>query len=152
MWYKSKTNNFSICHCWVQIASMISIWFKKSASFRPILNFGDGKWAPRPVGWTMCFLLIASGLVRMPGASCVLCEHLLFLHSFSNLNLIFTYNSSATSGCVPGETTSVMMTLSNGNIFRVTGHLCGEFTGPRWIPRTEAGDAELWCFLWSASE
>ena len=28
-----------------------------------------------------------------------------------------------------------MMTLSNGNIFRVTGHLCGEFTGPRWIPR-----------------
>ena len=28
-----------------------------------------------------------------------------------------------------------MMTSSNGNIFRVTGHLCGEFTGPRWIPR-----------------
>ena len=31
-----------------------------------------------------------------------------------------------------------MMTSSNGNIFRVTGHLCGEFTGPRWIPRTKA--------------
>ena len=29
-----------------------------------------------------------------------------------------------------------MMTSSNRNIFRVTGHLCGEFTGPRWIPRT----------------
>ena len=28
--------------------------------------------------------------------------------------------------------------------FRVTGHLCGEFTGPRWIPRTKASDAELW--------
>ena len=28
-----------------------------------------------------------------------------------------------------------MMTSSNGNIFCVTGHLCGEFTGPRWIPR-----------------
>ena len=27
-----------------------------------------------------------------------------------------------------------MMTSSNGNIFRVTGYLCGEFTGPRWIP------------------
>ena len=27
-----------------------------------------------------------------------------------------------------------MMTSSNGNSFRVTGHLCGEFTGPRWIP------------------
>ena len=28
----------------------------------------------------------------------------------------------------------IMMTSSNGNIFRVTGHLGGEFTGPRWIP------------------
>ena len=27
-----------------------------------------------------------------------------------------------------------MMTSSNGNIFRVTGHLWGEFTGIRWIP------------------
>ena len=45
-----------------------------------------------------------------------------------------------------------MMTSSNGNIFRVTGHLCGEFTGPRWIPRTKASDAELWCFLWSEPE
>ena len=26
------------------------------------------------------------------------------------------------------------MTQSNGNIFRVTGPLCGEFTGHRWIP------------------
>ena len=43
-----------------------------------------------------------------------------------------------------------MMTSSNGNIFRVTGHLCGEFTGLRSIPRTKASDAELWCFLWSA--
>ena len=29
---------------------------------------------------------------------------------------------------------SVMMTLSNGNIFRVTGPLCGEFTGPGEFP------------------
>ena len=28
----------------------------------------------------------------------------------------------------------VMMTSSNGNIFRVTGHLCGEFTGPGEFP------------------
>ena len=27
------------------------------------------------------------------------------------------------------------MTSSNGNIFRVTGHLCWEFTGRRWIHR-----------------
>ena len=46
----------------------------------------------------------------------------------------------------------LMMTSSNGNIFRVTGHLYGEFTGPRWIPRTKASDAELWCFLWFASK
>ena len=45
-----------------------------------------------------------------------------------------------------------MMTPSNGNLFRVTGHLCAEFTGLRWIPRTKASDAELWCFLWSVSE
>ena len=45
-----------------------------------------------------------------------------------------------------------MMTSSNGNIFRDTGPLCGEFTGPRWILRTKASDAELWCFLWSALE
>ena len=30
-----------------------------------------------------------------------------------------------------------MMTSSNGNIFRVTGHLSGEFTGHRWIPWTK---------------
>ena len=43
----------------------------------------------------------------------------------------------------------LMMTSSNGNILRVTGHLCGEFTGPRWIPRTEASDAELWWFFFN---
>ena len=37
-----------------------------------------------------------------------------------------------------------MMTSSNGNIFRDTGH--------QWIPLTKASDAELWCFLWSAPE
>ena len=41
------------------------------------------------------------------------------------------------------------MTSSNGNIFRVTGHLYGEFTGHRWIPHTKASDAELWCFPWT---
>ena len=43
--------------------------------------------------------------------------------------------------------TTTMMTSSNGNMFRVTGHLCGEFTVHRWIPRTKASDAELWCFF-----
>ena len=39
------------------------------------------------------------------------------------------------------------MTSSNGNIFRVTGHLCGEFTGLRWIPRTKASDAGFGVFF-----
>ena len=51
-----------------------------------------------------------------------------------------------------GAVSKIMMTSSNGNIFRVTGHLCGEFTGPRWIPSTKASDTELWCFLWFAPE
>ena len=45
-----------------------------------------------------------------------------------------------------------MMTSSNGDIFRVTGPLCGEFTGHQWIPLTKASDTELWCFLWSTSD
>ena len=36
------------------------------------------------------------------------------------------------------------MTSSNGNIFRVTGPLCVEFTAQRRIPHTKASDAELW--------
>ena len=40
-----------------------------------------------------------------------------------------------------------IMTSSNGNIFRVTGPLCGEFADLRWIPRTKASDAELWWFF-----
>ena len=43
-----------------------------------------------------------------------------------------------------------MMTSSNGNIFRVTGLLCVEFTGDRWISLAKASDAELWYFPWSA--
>ena len=46
----------------------------------------------------------------------------------------------------------IPMTSSNGNICRITGYLCGVFTSDRWIPRTEASDAELWCFLRSVPE
>ena len=45
-----------------------------------------------------------------------------------------------------------MITSSNGNIFRVTSHLCVVFTGHRWIPHTKASDTKLWYiyFLGSA--
>ena len=46
----------------------------------------------------------------------------------------------------------IMMASSNGNVFCVTGHLCGNFFGHRWIPLTKASDAELWYFLWSTPE
>ena len=36
-----------------------------------------------------------------------------------------------------------MMASLIGNIFRVTGYLCGESTGHRWSTRTKASDAEL---------
>ena len=52
----------------------------------------------------------------------------------------------------PHSLSSMGMTSSNGNIFRVIGPLWGESTGHRWIPLTKASDAELWCFLWSAPE
>ena len=42
------------------------------------------------------------------------------------------------------------MEIFSDLIFRLIDPLCGEFTGHRWIPRTKASDAELWCFLWSA--
>ena len=45
-----------------------------------------------------------------------------------------------------------MMTSWNRNIFRVTGPLCGEFTGDQWSFRTKASDADLLCFLWSTPE
>ena len=41
----------------------------------------------------------------------------------------------------------IMMTPSNGNIFRVTGLLCGEFTGHRSIPLTKATTADFDDFL-----
>ena len=63
-------------------------------------------------------------------------RHLLWGHVLNNVIHTLSFSCS-------------IMTSSNGNIFRVTGPLCGEFTGHRWIPRTNASDAELWCFLWT---
>ena len=39
------------------------------------------------------------------------------------------------------------MTPWHGNMFRVTGPLCGEFTGHWWIPLTKASDAEFDVFF-----
>ena len=51
-----------------------------------------------------------------------------------------------------GQVRYIMMTSSNGNIFRVTSPLWGESTDHRWMPLQKASDEELWCFLWSPLE
>ena len=68
--------------------------------------------------------------------------------------LLFFFRLGSTNSLATPEVimSSLMMTSSNGNIFRVTSYLCGEFTRHRWIPCTKASDRELWCFLWSPPE
>ena len=63
-------------------------------------------------------------------------------HHLSLLETSLPGHNSQTPTCATG-----MMTSSNGSIFRVTVHLCGEFTGPRWIPRTKASDAGFGVFF-----
>ena len=45
-----------------------------------------------------------------------------------------TFCSTACFGLATKKSPKLMMTSSNGNIFRITGHLCGEFTGPSNSP------------------
>ena len=47
---------------------------------------------------------------------------------------------------------SCMLSSSTGIIFCVTGPLCLEFIGQRWIVLTKASDAEPWCLLWFTPE
>ena len=70
-------------------------------------------------------------------------------------NVLHNFPANNPKGLAPNSdrpatyTIPNMMTSSNGNMFRVTGHLCGEFTGHRWIPLTKTSDAEFYfscCF------
>ena len=61
------------------------------------------------------------------------------MDSYDVFTHIFRFNDSG-AVAIASVNLSNMMTSSNGNIFRVTGHLCGEFTGLRWIPRTKASN------------
>ena len=78
----------------------------------------------------------------------------LLIWSTSNLVIELFMGFSSLGGSyqewLTSESQLCMMTSSNGNIFRVTGPLCGEFTGLRWILRTKTSGDKLWCFLWSA--
>ena len=55
-------------------------------------------------------------------------------------------------GCRVRVQKIVMMTSSNGNIFGVNGHICGEIHRSPVNSSTKTSDAELWYFLWSAPE
>ena len=50
----------------------------------------------------------------------------------TKLRSLRLYQSPVNLTTLRGET--IMMASSNGNIFRVTGPLCGEFTGPGELP------------------
>ena len=54
-----------------------------------------------------------------------------------NIRRVFLWShlkSMISVSCSPVCSHKLMMTSSNGNIFRVTGHLCGEFTDPGEFP------------------
>ena len=48
-----------------------------------------------------------------------------------SLLTIITFNNKELMASHYVVRANTMMTSSNGNIFRVTGHLCGELIGPR---------------------
>ena len=57
----------------------------------------------------------------------------------------YPMKTESSDGRQSGKQTNIcMMTSLNGNIFRVTGHVCGEFSGHRWIPQTKTSDSVLW--------
>ena len=74
-----------------------------------------------------------------------------YISIYSSLSIVFNLSSIYLGQTYLDQShCKGMMTSSNGNIFRVTGPLCVEFTGHRCIPFTKASNAELWWFLWSA--
>ena len=92
---------------------------------------GYWSWHPGQEGWWR--------------ACCVWCGKIWCIKAEVSLMWIYHWSSGCPYMHWKPRVVITMMTSSNGNIFRVTGPLCGEFTGHRWIPRTKASDAELWC-------
>ena len=87
---------------------------------------------------------------HFPGANALSQYHGCWCTDFMRRHVSNGHDIDGVGYVVPCFPPRVMMTSSNGNIFRVAGPLCGEFTGHRWIPLahvTKAIDAELWCFF-----
>ena len=76
----------------------------------------------------------------MAEISCNIC-------TIKNIVAIIAKMSSVSQQSHSRHRSTFMMTLSNGNIFRVAAPLCGEFTGHQWIIHTKASDAGLHIFF-----
>ena len=92
--------------------------------------------------YRLLIIAICNLSVKIKGSKCRSCYSIKCTRYRMAIILIDKYTTGLSWYC--------MMTSSNGNNFRVTGPLCGEFTRHRWISLTEASDAELWCFNWSS--
>ena len=90
-------------------------------------------------------LAFVRGIHRWPGNSPHKWSATRKMFPFHNVIMLMNMALSIPFG--QGYINVHMVTSSNESIFRITGHLCGEFTGPRWIRRTKVSDAELWCWL-----
>ena len=59
--------------------------------------------------------------------------HSFFLNDNIQTSVVFTLTHDGSANLY-GRLKNTMMMSSNGNIFRVTGPLCGEYTGPGEFP------------------
>ena len=111
--------------------------------------------------WQMCFCKISHNNLSLTDAASYLDSRNVIISVYESINmgmkaLYLRFNkdyvaeSPYSHMAKHNNVFRSMMTSSNGNIFCVTGPLCGEFIGLRWIPRIKSSDVELWCFLWSS--
>ena len=147
---------------------------KKTYHHEKAFEILDGKWRPFCPELTCIYVLKEKkpeqyNLPVSPDEQ-FLSKFILSVHTTYMIRGVLPYNEDFNAGSMcpghayviashdippldaPDMDIHLMMTPSNGDIFRVTGPLCGEFTGHRWIPLTKASDAKLWCFLWSTPE
>ena len=124
----------------------------RAFSFKKMhLKMSSAKWRPFCLGLNMLIITDFGSMrclnpyIQSDNSSSSWCYLLYLYPTLNKIYLILSY-------LILYSPMFLMMTSPNGTIFHVTGPLCGEFTGHRWIPLTKASDAELSCFLWSVPE
>ena len=108
-----------------------------------IFNCCDPSGAETRMSWANKVITLGPSIARSSSA-------ILHVLTICSINIVF-HDVQSQFWKMLGNA-NIHETSSNGNISHVTGHLCGEFTGHRWIRPTKASDARLWCFLWSGPE